>query len=174
MAKKIHGMKQAEATKRVFQTCKAARQLGLEGSLTHVLVPEDPGQQYKHAHTGDELIVQHNWPRCYWKGTEPTSAHHKIAHSLLLLRILPWSLQLPPNELMRSSKESTCNPGDCLHFMQLPAQHLHPPILRMRAIKPDTNQTPKSPLKTRRIQGNPQVTSRCICNKKHYQISSAC
>ena len=42
LAKKIRGMKRAEATKHVFQRCKAARQLGGEGGLSHVLIPADP------------------------------------------------------------------------------------------------------------------------------------
>ena len=35
-------MKQAKAVKQVFQRCRAARQLGTEGGLTHVLVPTNP------------------------------------------------------------------------------------------------------------------------------------
>ena len=42
LAKKIRGMKNAESTKRVFQRCRAARNLGAEGGLTHVLVPDNP------------------------------------------------------------------------------------------------------------------------------------
>ena len=41
-AKKIRGIQRAEQVKRVFQRCKAARQLGSEGGLSHILVPDNP------------------------------------------------------------------------------------------------------------------------------------
>ena len=42
MAKKIRGMQRAEATKKVFQKCRAAQNIGTEGGLTHVMIPANP------------------------------------------------------------------------------------------------------------------------------------
>ena len=42
LAKKIRGIQRAEEVKQVFQHCQAARQLGSQGGLTHVLTPTNP------------------------------------------------------------------------------------------------------------------------------------
>ena len=42
VAKKIRGMRRTEQVKRLFQKCRAARHMGNEGGLTHVLVPTIP------------------------------------------------------------------------------------------------------------------------------------
>ena len=45
VSKKIRGMQHAEAVKKIFQRCRAARNLGTEGGITHVLVPQNPANE---------------------------------------------------------------------------------------------------------------------------------
>ena len=51
LANKIQGMQKAEQVKHVYQRCRAARNLGTEGGLTHVLVPQDPNDNPRHCKT---------------------------------------------------------------------------------------------------------------------------